>query len=111
MVASALAALVALGVFATTRSPVLAASALFVIGVAAAPHYPLAQAAAYELVPGRPGLVNALAQLFVVVDLVVPLAVGAVAERFGLGAAILTLALQPVVIVAAALTLVRRPRG
>lgn len=106
--ASALAALIALGVFATTHSAAVAAGALFVIGVAAAPHYPLAQAAAYELVPGRPGLVNALAQLFVLVDLASSLAVGVIAARFGLSAAILSLGLQPLVILAVAVSLYRR---
>ena len=106
--ASALAALVALAVFATTHSAALAASALFVIGVAAAPHYPLAQAAAYELVPGRPGLVNALAQLFVLVDLASSLSVGLIAARYGLAAAILALGVQPLVILAVAFSLHRR---
>jgi MFS family permease len=80
------------------RSAIACCMALFVVGVTCAPHHALAQARAYEEMPGNPGTVQAVAQLFVVFDVVAPLAVGFVADRFGLRAALACLALQPVVV-------------
>jgi len=71
---------------------------MFVAGLSCAPHHALAQAQAYEQLPGNPGTVQALAQLFVVADVAAPLAVGLLADRFGLGAALACLVLQPAVI-------------
>ena len=71
------------------------AVALFAVGASAALHWPLAKAAAFASLPGRPGLVNALDALANGFDLVAPLAVGLVASRFGVDAAIAVLGLQP----------------
>ena len=68
---------------------------LAVLGVVAAPQYALLQARAYAALPGRPGVVNALAQAFVVVDVLAPLALGALADRWGVVAALGCLAVQP----------------
>lgn len=68
---------------------------LFVLGATCALHYPLAKARTYAELPGRPGLVNALDRVLGGADLLVPLAVGAVASRWGADAALLVLLLQP----------------
>ena len=89
-------------------SPLPALGALLLLGCSAAPHFALLQAAAYAAVPGRPGLVNAASQLFFGVEIVLPLLVGLVAARFGLAVAIACLALQPIVVLGAALMLLGR---
>jgi hypothetical protein len=62
----------------------------------------IAQAHAYEELPSNPGAAQAIARAFVIIDVVAPLALGLIADRFGLGVAIGCLAAQPVVIVACA---------
>jgi sugar phosphate permease len=89
-------AALAMLVFAT-HTPTTCA-ALFFVGVACAPHHALAFARAYDALPESPGTVQACAQLLVAVDVVAPLALGAIADRFGLHTALACLALQPVVI-------------
>jgi predicted MFS family arabinose efflux permease len=103
LVASALLSLAALVLFIVAPSPFVSVAALLVLGAAAAPHHPLAQAAAYQLAPGQPGLVQALAQAFVVLEALMPLAIGALASSFGLSAALAALALQPLVMLLVAL--------
>jgi hypothetical protein len=98
---SALCAIALAGVLAP-RSAVAAAVALFVVGVTCAPHHALAQARAYDEMPGNPGTGQAIGQLFVVVDVVAPLALGLVADRLGLRAALACLVIQPVVVAACA---------
>jgi MFS family permease len=95
----------AIGAALLACSPGFACATLFAIGVTCAPHHGLALARAYDEMPGRPGTVQALGQLFVAVDVVAPLALGAVADRFGLTAAIACLALQPAVILGCAATM------
>jgi MFS family permease len=71
--------------------------ALFtLVGMAAAPLYPLATAQAYALLPGRSGAVNAAAALFDPVTLALPWVLGMVADTWGTGAALLALTAQPV---------------
>ena len=70
------------------------------VGVAASPQYALLQARAYAAAPGRPGVVNALAQLFVVIDIGAPLALGALADCAGLSAALACLSVQPLAVLA-----------
>lgn len=91
------------------------------VGVTCAPHHPLAMARAYGELPDHPGTVQAVGQCasgrhasgpprsVVVVDVVAPLVLGVVADRFGLGVAIGCLLVQPAVI--ATLCLVLRPRA
>jgi hypothetical protein len=90
--------LVALVLFVSASSPSIAAVALVLLGASASPHYPLCLAAAYKLVPGKPGLVNALSQAFVWVEIVAPLVLGAMASRYGVAVALSTLSLQPLVV-------------
>ena len=84
---------------------------LALLGASAAPHFALIQAAAYEAVPGRPGLVNAAAQVFFAVEIALPLLAGLVAARYGLDVALACLALQPASVLVAAVTLLDRKRS
>jgi MFS family permease len=104
MIGSALGSITFLGAFIAAQSAPGAALALFCLGMTAALHYPLVKAAAFELAPGQPGLVNALAQTFVVVEVVLPLSIGVIASAFGLSLALAALAVEPLVLIAVALT-------
>jgi MFS family permease len=95
---SSVACAAALGGACGLRSAVASCVALFAIGVTCAPHHALALARAYEEMPGRPGTVQALAQLFVIVEIAAPLVVAKIAEAWGLGAALASLVAQPLVI-------------
>lgn len=75
---------------------------LGLVGLLNAPLYPLAEARAYALAP--PDRVAALSRVVGVVEVLVPLAVGLVAERVGLRAALAVLLLEPVVLLWVALT-------
>jgi MFS family permease len=103
-------ALSALGLAAMVATGNIVASsvALFVLGAACAPHHPLALARAYEELPDHPGTVQAMGQLFVMVDVGAPLLLGAVADRFGLEAALGGLVLQPAIIATCAAFLAGR---
>ena len=103
MLASAVGSLGCLGLFIVAESPLLTLVALFLLGALAAPHYPLLKAAAYELAPRRAGAVNALTQAFVGIEILAPLALGALAQSHGLAAALAALALQPLAVLLAAL--------
>jgi MFS family permease len=70
-------------------------AALVVLGATTVPQYALLEAKAYAALPGRPGVVSALAQVFVVIDIGGPLALGLLADAFGLSAALACLAVQP----------------
>jgi MFS family permease len=102
LLASSLLCVLALAGVLAPATALVSGAALFVVGVTCAPHHALAQARAYEEMPGNPGTVQAVGQIFVVVDIAAPLALGFVADRFGLRAAIACLLLQPVVIFACA---------
>jgi MFS family permease len=107
---SAASSLLALGLLASASSPVGVLGALMLLGTSAAPHHPLLQAAAYDRVPGRPGLVNAIGQVFVVLEIALPLAVGAIAARFGLSVALAALAAQPAIVIAVSLAVLGRKK-
>ncbi len=104
LVASAILCLMALGAFLESHALLSAGIALFIVGVTCAPHHALAQGQAYAAMPRNPGTVQAIGQLFVVVDVLAPLALGIIADRFGLRAAMACLALQPIVIVGLAVS-------
>jgi len=87
-----------LGAFILAPNAPLAALALFLLGTTCSLHYPLVKAAAFELVPGQPGVVNAIAQAFVWVEIVFPLVIGAIASGYGLAAALWALAAEPIVL-------------
>jgi MFS family permease len=108
LLVSACASAASLALVVASRSPLDAILSLFVLGATAAPHYPLLKAAAYDAVPGRPGLVNAAAQVFVGLEVVLPLAVGVVAARYGLGIALASLSVQPAFVLLVGLAMLRR---
>lgn len=103
LIAASLISATALALFVIARSVPVACAALFVLGAASAAHHPLIMAGAYRLVPNRPGVVSALSNLLVPCDVLLPLAVGALAARFGLGVALAALALEPLVVLLTAL--------
>lgn len=108
MAVSALIAGGSLLVVACSSSVLLIVLALIVLGSSAALHYPLAKARAYAAAPESPGLVNAMAQVFVVIDIAAPLAIGALADTHGLRVALASLLVQPLVVGVLALS-DRRP--
>jgi MFS transporter, FSR family, fosmidomycin resistance protein len=110
LVVSAL--LVAIALIALLSAPGLLSScvALFFLGMTCAPHHPLAMARAYGELEDQPGTVQALGQLFVVVDVLAPIVLGVVADRFGLAAAVSCLMVQPAVILVCAVTISATPR-
>lgn len=105
LVGSSVACLAALPAAALPASAFVTGAALFALGLVCAPHNALSQARAYGELPGRPGTVQALSQVFVVCDVAAPLALGWVADHLGLRAAIASLALQPLVVGLCAATL------
>lgn len=100
--------IVALGgvlAFLLAPSVWLAAGALFVLGVGVAGWYPLAQSAAYAVLPGRSGTVRAvIVALGAPVAVGLPVAVGWVGERFGITAAVGLLGLAPLMVLLVAPT-------
>ncbi len=103
LTASASLCMLALAAVLAYHGAIASCLSLFALGVACSPHHPLAMARAYRELPDRPGTVQAMGQLFVVVDVVAPVFLGAAADRFGLGVAIGCLSLQPIVIASCAL--------
>ncbi len=80
-----------------------ATAGLVLVGLGSAPLYPIAKARAYAAVPGRAALVGAAAQVFVIVDVLAPWALGLLADTLGLRAALAGLALGPASLLLAAL--------
>lgn len=99
LLVSSLLCIVALGALVVAETPLAVGMALLAVGITCAPHHALAFARAYETMPRNPGTVQAVAQLFVVVDVAAPLVFGVIADSHGLRAAIACLVVQPVVIV------------
>lgn len=94
----ALSCLGAFGCYAAwlTSSTVLGSTlAMGALGVFIAWQYPLVQAQAYRAAGGRSGLVAALSPVVTSFELVSPLVLGLVADRFGLVTALFTLLVQP----------------
>jgi predicted MFS family arabinose efflux permease len=87
-----------LALFIAAPNAPAAALALLVLGMTASLHYPLVKASAFELMPGQPGVVNAIAQAFVGMEIVLPLVIGAIAAQYGLAAALAALAIEPIVL-------------
>ena len=90
--------LVLLAVIVMASSAWLIICALFLLGMTCSLHWPLVKAAAYELVPGQPGVVNALQQAFVGMDIGLPLLIGVIASQFGLSMALASLAAEPIIL-------------
>jgi len=96
LLASALFCIVSWFAFLSVQSAAAASFWLFVTGALAALQYPIAKAQAYRALPNRSGAVNAVLTLFGVIELPLPIAIGVLADHFGLGLALGTLALQPI---------------
>ena len=58
--------------------------------------YPLAKAQAYRALPGRSGMLNAVAHVFTPPDAALPLLLGLLADQLGLIVALTILLVQPV---------------
>ena len=101
---AALASLVGILGLVTAAHWVLALPALLLTGLGAAPWYTVAQAQALKSLPGRSGTVGALQAIFAPIEIVAPLLVGLVAERWGIQAGIGVFLIAPV------LVLLVRPR-
>jgi len=108
---SALTCVLALALVVAAPSPGWLTAALFLLGASAAPHYALLEARAYAELPGRPGLVRALSQIAVLIEVLAPAALGAIARAFGLAAALGCLVLQPLGVLAVLWATRRAPIG
>jgi MFS family permease len=74
------------------------------VGAAASPLYPLTAARAYARAPGRSGVVLAASHLFTPFGLLLPIGLGAVADRAGTHAALALLLAQPLGLAVLAVT-------
>jgi fucose permease len=74
------------------------------VGAAASPLYPLAIARAYARAPGRSGVVLAASHLFAPLGLMLPIGLGALADRAGTHAALALLVAQPLGLAVLAVT-------
>jgi len=72
------------------------AALFFVVGLFAAPLFPVLSAQAFAALPGRSTTVSAISAVVSGVELAVPVLIGLVADRWGLRAALAALLLAPV---------------
>ncbi len=96
MLVSATLCLGAYALWLWSASAALSVPLLALVGLGTGPLHPLAEARAYAAHPDRPGVVAALASLFTPLEVLAPLAIGAVANHWGLVPALALLALQPI---------------
>jgi predicted MFS family arabinose efflux permease len=75
---------------------------VFALGAVVAPHHPLSRARVYEAAGDRPAIANALSRPFDSFDVLLPWALGALADARGLVAALALLLVQPALIAAVA---------
>lgn len=78
------------------ETPLASGVSMFGVGLFSSTHYPVAKAQAYRAFPGRAGTVNAVITAGGWLQLPIPLLIGWVADRAGLGAAVSLLFAQPV---------------
>ncbi|MFL5405536.1 MAG: MFS transporter [Myxococcales bacterium] len=112
LVASAGCAAAFAGFLFATSLPVNAALLVLTFALAA-PLHPIVSARAYAALPGRSTAVNVIASAMSTVELAIPLALGAIADRFGVRAALAVMIVQPgalVIVSAAVLLRVRASR-
>jgi predicted MFS family arabinose efflux permease len=83
--------------------PLASAAALFVVGAAIGPQFPLAQAQCYRCTRAEPLLVNVLESMLEPVHVALPWLIGLLAQHFGLGWALAALLLQPLCLLVALL--------
>ena len=86
----------------------LSSVTMFFAGFSAAALYPIAKAQAYMALPGKSGAVAAVASLFTVVEIVLPLGLAWVADTLGLLTALTMLGFQPAFFLVVAVVLVVR---
>lgn len=91
----ALLTLAAVVVFLLAPGLQLAAPALFVVNFGAACWYPIAQAAAYDRLPGRSGTVQTIGALGAPFEIALPGVVGILAAHYGIAAGVAFLGLAP----------------
>ena len=108
LIAACLGTAVCYSAWLTADSAIASGIWMFATGFFLSALYPLAKAQAYRALPGRSGMLNAMAHVFTPLDIVVPLALGLVADRFGLLPALAVLLAQPIGLFVIALTQVRR---
>jgi MFS family permease len=77
----------------------------------AAPLHPVVSAQAYAALPGRSTAVNVINSLLATVELTIPLFLGAIANRFGVRAALAVMILEPVGLFAVAAGALARAGG
>jgi fucose permease len=111
LVASAGCAAAFAGFLFATSLPVNAALLVLTFALAA-PLHPIVSARAYAALPGRSTAVNVIASAMSTVELAIPFALGAIADRFGVRAALAFMIVEPAaLLVVAGILLLRRPRG
>ncbi len=86
----------------------ISALLFLLVGMTAAPMYPIASAQAYAALPGRSGTVNAAGHVFTPLSLAVPWVLGAVADYSSVVVALIILLLQPLGLAAITLHAIRR---
>jgi len=100
LVASAGCAAAFAGFLFATSLPVNAALLVLTFALAA-PLHPIVSARAYAALPGRSTAVNVIASAMSTVELAIPLALGAIADRSGVRAALAAMLLEPLGLFAA----------
>jgi MFS transporter, FSR family, fosmidomycin resistance protein len=107
LVASGGCAAVFAGCLVTSSLPICAALLALTFALAA-PLHPVTSAQAFAALPGRSTVVNIVNSTLATVELAVPLLLGAIADRFGVRAALAAMILEPLALFAvAAAALVR----
>lgn len=100
--ASALGCVVAFLTWWSSSEPWLSTPALWVLGACIGPLWPIATAQAYRALPGRSAVVELTGSLFTPLDVILPVFLGVLADRYGLSAALLALLVQPLGLLAIA---------
>jgi MFS family permease len=89
--------------FLFARSLPMNAALLVLTFAFAAPLHPLVSARAYAALPGRSTAVNVISSSMATVELAIPLGLGAIADRFGVRAALAVMIFEPIGLFAVAL--------
>ena len=105
---SGLACTLAFGGWLSVSLVPLSIALAFLVGLTGAPLYPISGAQAYRMLPERPGVVQAVDQIYAPLPIVAPLLVGWIADEIGLRSALAVLLVQPVVLGLVALVSVRK---
>jgi MFS family permease len=97
------------GCLVSSSLPVCAALLAVTFGLAA-PLHPVVSARAFAALPGRSTVVNIVNSTMATVELAIPLLLGAIADRFGVRAALAAMILEPVALFAVAAVALARQR-